>query len=371
MGFDSASRIVLEDGRLMLRAADGAFPIHPHWLRERCQGAALVDLHTQQRLYNPCRLDPDLAILCVTEQAPGAFRVAFSDGVTQDFAAAALLAELQDGRQDFLPTPVPWRADTPSPPSFDWAESGSDAWMLAALRRFLTDGYVILHGVPTDGGAVMDVARRFGHVRETNFGTMFDVKSLPDGNDLAYTALFLDPHTDNPYRSPVPGIQLLHCLVNETEGGLSTLADGLAVAEALRRADGAAYEALCTVPVRFRFIDAQDELVRSAPLIERDAYGRFAAINFSPRVAAAPLLPPAEMALFFAARRLLDTYLADPGFERRFKLMDGELMMFDNRRVLHGRTGYDPSTGNRHLQGCYIDLDAPRSHYRVLRRRAA
>jgi gamma-butyrobetaine dioxygenase len=39
--------------------------------------------------------------------------------------------------------------------------------------------------------------------------------------------------------------------------------------------------------------------------------------------------------------------------------------------VLHGRTGYDPSTGNRHLQGCYIDLDAPRSHYRVLRRRAA
>ncbi|MEI9984611.1 MAG: TauD/TfdA family dioxygenase [Aliidongia sp.] len=78
---------------------------------------------------------------------------------------------------------------------------------------------------------MLTAARRFGFPRETNFGLLFDVRSVPDANDLAYTALALDPHTDNPYRDPVPSIQLLHCLANETSGGLSTLVDGLAVAE--------------------------------------------------------------------------------------------------------------------------------------------
>ena len=60
-----------------------------------------------------------------------------------------------------------------------------------------------------------------------------------------------------------------------------------------------------------------------------------------------------------------------PDFEIRFLLGDGDLVMFDNCRLLHGRTGFDPAEGLRHLQGCYIDIDGPRSLYRVLRRRRA
>ncbi len=71
-------------------------------------------------------------------------------------------------------------------------------------------------------------------MRGTNFGQIFEVHSQPDSNDLAYRAIALAPHTDNSYREPVPGIQLLRCLVNETSGGLSTLVDGLAATEALR-----------------------------------------------------------------------------------------------------------------------------------------
>jgi gamma-butyrobetaine dioxygenase len=56
-------------------------------------------------------------------------------------------------------------------------------------------------------------------------------------------------------------------------------------------------------------------------------------------------------------------------FERRFRLNNGDLMMFDNQRLLHGRTGFDPQEGLRHLQGCYIDSDGPRSLYRVLSRK--
>jgi gamma-butyrobetaine dioxygenase len=39
--------------------------------------------------------------------------------------------------------------------------------------------------------------------------------------------------------------------------------------------------------------------------------------------------------------------------------------------VMHGRTGFDPNEGLRHLQGCYIDQDGPRTRYRVLSRQLA
>ena len=39
-----------------------------------------------------------------------------------------------------------------------------------------------------------------------------------------------------------------------------------------------------------------------------------------------------------------------------FKLQPGELILFDNTRVLHARTAFSAS-GSRHLQGAYSDLD--------------
>ena len=100
----------------------------------------------------------------------------------------------------------------------------ADASLRAALHDLIANGMIVVDGAPSEG-TVLDVAGRFGYVRETNFGRMFDVRTVPDSNDLAYRAMALGPHTDNPYREPVPGIQLLHCLVNETAGGLSTLVD--------------------------------------------------------------------------------------------------------------------------------------------------
>ena len=227
---------------------------------------------------------------------------------------------------------------------------------------------MIFRGVPRDPGAVLDVARTLGVPRATNFGLLFDVRTQPSATDLAYTGLALDAHTDNPYRDPVPGIQLLHCLVNESTGGMSTLVDGFAVAEHLRLADPAAWKILSTTPVRFHYRDSGTELVHHAPMIELDSAGNFAGIRFSPRLDYVPLLQPAVLDEFYRARRVLDHLLRSDQFEIRFLLADGELVMFDNRRLLHGRTSFDPQQGIRHLQGCYIDVDSLLSLYRVLNR---
>ena len=123
-----------------------------------------------------------------------------------------------------------------------------------------------------------------------------------------------------PYRSPVPGVQLLHCLANETSGGLSTLVDGFAAAETLRSSDPEAFQVLSQTPVRFRFRDVDTELVRSSALIEVDGVGGLQAINFSPRLDYVPLLPPAELTAYFEARKQLDALLRSPKYEIRFLL---------------------------------------------------
>jgi hypothetical protein len=50
------------------------------------------------------------------------------------------------------------------------------------------------------------------------------------------------------------------------------------------------------------------------------------------------------------------------------RLEPGDAWVFDNRRMLHARTAFDPSTGRRHLQGCYVDRDELLSRIRILER---
>jgi hypothetical protein len=212
-------------------------------------------------------------------------------------------------------------------PRAAWTDTPTDEVKVAWLASFLELGFIIFTGVRTESKTVLEVGSVFGFVRGTNFGAYFDVRSVPDANDLAYTSIFLDPHTDNPYRSPVPGVQLLHCLVNETSGGLSTLVDGYAAAEALRVQDSDAFGILARTPVRFRFRDTDTELVRSAPLIELDGALNVEAVNFSPRLDYVPLLRPQELAAYFRARKAFDQLLRSPRFEIRFLLEPGDLMM--------------------------------------------
>jgi gamma-butyrobetaine dioxygenase len=346
------------------------FPIHPLWLRERCQDAESIDRRTGQRLEDPSDLDQQLGLTSVTEVETGRYRIRFTDGHEADFLGQEILAEarLPPGDHDCPPIRL-WDGSLGENPRAAWSSSPTDEVKVGWLKPFLELGFIIFTGVPTESQMVLKVGTAFGFVRDTNFGAHFDVCSKPDANDLAYTSLFLDPHTDNPYRSPVPGVQLLHCLANETSGGLSTLVDGFAAAQTLRSQDPHSFDILTRTPVRFRFRDTDTELVRSSPLIEVDGTGALQAINFSPRLDYVPLLPPQELTAYFKARKALDQLLRSPKYEIRFLLNAGDLMMMDNRRLLHGRTAFDTREGLRHLQGCYIDVDGPRSVFRVLRRR--
>jgi gamma-butyrobetaine dioxygenase len=240
-----------------------------------------------------------------------------------------------------------------------------------ALSALLREGFFLLRDVPVQPGTVLTVAGSMGYVRETNYGRLFDVRVEATPANLAFTGLPIAPHTDNPYRDPVPTVQLLHCLATAVDGGDSGLVDGFMAAARLRAADPAAFEILTRTPVTFAYADATTELRATRPMIATDPLGRIREVRFNNR-SMQPLRlgragSPDEAVAFYAAYRAFAELIIKPDLALTFRLGPGDCVVFDNTRILHARTGF-AAAGQRHLQGCYADLDGVASTVAVLRR---
>ena len=228
-------------------------------------------------------------------------------------------------------------------------------------------GFVLLHDVPAEPGLVLEVAASFGFVRETNYGRLFDVRVEPRPGNLAYTSRRILPHTDNPYRDPVPTVQLLHCLRAADDGGETGLVDGFAAARELRATDRETFALIAGTPVPFGYKDKSTELRASQPLIQLSPHGRIRASGSTTGRLGPLRLPYAEVTAFYAAYRRWAELLARPERQLNLRLAPGDCLIFDNTRILHARTAFSV-TGGRHLQGCYADLDGLASTLAVLRR---
>ena len=199
---------------------------------------------------------------------------------------------------------------------------------------------------------------------------LFDVRVEPVPDNLAFTSQAIRPHTDNPYRDPVPTVQLLHFLRTADDGGDTGLVDGFAAAAALRAEDAESFDTLARTPVPFGYIDQATELRASLPLIQLSPRGRIRGVRFNNRSARPLRLPYAEVTAFYDAYRRWAELLAQPGRQLNLRLAAGDCLVFDNTRVLHARTAFGLTAGSpgRHLQGCYADLDGLASSLAVLRR---
>lgn len=90
----------------------------------------------------------------------------------------------------------------------------------------MSHGLLLVREVPHYENAVEDMALRIGNLRDTFYGRTWDVKSVPQAKNVAYTAQYLGLHMDLLYMSDPPGFQFLHCLQNTCEGGSSLFSDG-------------------------------------------------------------------------------------------------------------------------------------------------
>jgi len=354
----------------------GSLRFHAIWLRDNAWDAATRAPGNGQRLIALRDIPPDTRIVSA---------VVHGDRVTVHFAPEHKhvdydIAWLQAHAYDRVVSPAAgWTSDTVTPwdgglmnsvpiGNFEDVKSRPAAlrdWLFQ-LRRY---GFGKLIGGPIEPGALLQVGQLFGYVRETNYGVFFEVRTEVNPTNLAYTGLGLQAHTDNPYRDPVPTMQILYCLENSAQGGENMVVDGFKAALRLKAENPAWFDLLTQHCARFEYAGEAGVCLRARrPMIELAPDGELVAIRFNNRSTAAITdVPFAQMADYYAAYRRLGEIIDDPAMEVTFKLEPGECFIVDNTRVLHARKAYS-GAGKRWLQGCYPDKDGLLSTLAALER---
>ena len=362
-------KIELTDNKVFFEKQGAKKEIHPFWLRERVNSDNFLDQKTQQRLFDPTMLknSSEISKVNISDKF---LEVSFKDGAYAKLDIKNILKEFERDNELYFINKISWKSDFQNNNIYKFNKNFfEEKIMYESLLDFYKYGFVIFENVPTKDNFIVNFANSIGSIRRTNFGEFFNVKSKPNPNDLAYTSLPLAPHTDNPYRKPVPCIQLLHCIENEVGGGLSTLVDGLAVTEELKKEHPSFFQILTEIKVRFQFVDDNVVLEDWAEMIQLDENKRLKQVRFSPRLDFVPLMDKEKLELYYAARNKISEMYNSEKFRIEFKLKPGDLLMMDNYRLLHGRTEYNANEGNRFLQGCYIDYDSTEGKLKHLKRK--
>ncbi len=351
--------------KVFLSLFDKNIELHPLWLRERVKNQEHLDQNTGQRLYDPAKLSQKLKIKNALIKKK-LLSVEFTDGIEFQYHLDELLEEINknipDNKLHLWNSKIKTKPVATYKNNFFNSKEG-----FKFLEKFYKYGFAILKHTKVKKNSIVKYANLLGVVRPTNFGVLFNVISVRKANDLAYTSYPLSAHTDNPYRKPIPGIQLLHCIKNNSQGGLSTLTDGFAVSEYIKKKYYNFFKILTKVKIRFTYMSKNTFLENWGETIELDQKGNLKRIRLSPRLDYVPMLKKNKLSEFYKARALFIKLCNSKKFMIKFKLSPGDLLIMDNYRTLHGRTSYDMKIGERHLQGCYIDHDSAESKLKYLK----
>ena len=372
----SIKRIIGAPETLSIEWADGNVSEYSSvWLRDNLaedrdahSGQRLIDIADvpeRPRIRNAVREEDGVRVHWEEEAQPASFSFAW---------LAAHAAGRAPRRPELLLQPWLEGGRLEARRDFAWASLTAlhtPGVRLAWLTRLLQQGLAFLEEVPAQADALLGAMPLVGRVLETNYGRTFDVRSVPQPENLAYSDLGLGLHTDNPYRDPVPGFQALQALIPSNEGGESIFADGFALAAHLRDTAPEAFTLLTTTAVPFLYRSGDAELYAERPLIQLTASGAIAAVHYNSRSIAPLALSAAQTPHFYAAYRRFAALLREARWQLRTRLGAETVVVFDNQRILHGRTAFSSARHPRHLRGCYLTRDSVHSETALLRRRLA
>lgn len=328
------------------------------WLRDNARDPISFDSRSHQReLYTggvapdirpvEAEISSDTAQLMITWpdlDAPVAYDAAFLDGYT----------EVSDPM--VLPAATIWNRDTLDGDRlrlpFDdvMAEGGIDL-MLSTLAR---DGFAVLTGTPCSQQSVAAIIDKVGYVRETIFGGLWEFEANEDMADSAFTPKELRPHTDGTYSHDAPGLQMLLCVDYDATGGESIMVDGLQIAADIKREDPALFADMTRIGVTGLYKGDGVELRARRPIFRLGPDGEIAQVTFNNYDRDTVRLPDADMRQLYAAIRNFEARANAPEYQWRYTLKPGEMLVFDNWRVLHGRGAFQ---GRRKMSGAYVNRE--------------
>ncbi|NWY73125.1 BODG dioxygenase, partial [Erithacus rubecula] len=283
-------------------------------------------------------------------------------------ARAARRAEL------FLPERQYWGSDLqlPKMPFEEIMCNDESAYKwLCTLKKV---GIVLLTGAAARQGELIRLGHRVGFLRLTFYGPTWQVQDKADANNIAYTTGRLCFHTDYPVLQHPPGVQFLHCIKQTAAGGESEVVDGFHVSHKLKEQNPEAYQILSSTAVDY--VDVGEDYCDFAVhckqrIIDVDSRGQEIRINYNNATRDTVFdIPAEEVRPFYAALKEFDDLLNSEEHKFTFLLKPGDVVTFDNWRVLHGRRGFPASPeATRLLEGAYADWDVLMSRLHTLRRR--
>ena len=347
-------------------------------LREHSPNPDTTHPITRETLLDPMHVPDEFHITSAELDAHGFVCVKYSHKLSKEDSGEAryhpgwLYQTGSSGESDFGLdlTPRFWRAkDFPHIPLADGRQIlTSDAEFFAFLVNFIQYGVVIIKNLPTDPNMIEHLPARIGVIRTSNFGHIFEVKVKPDADSNAYTGEALRAHTDLATREYMPGLQFLFCLQNETDGGLSTLSDGFAIAAHIRDTAPEIFDLLATRPIDFVNKSQHSDYRHAVPLFHLRPSGQLDEVRWTSWLRAPLRGQLEEMAAHYNAQKYAYRLGNSAEFKAEFKLTPGDMMCFDNRRILHGRTAFSPNSGARWLRGCYMEREELWSALRIAAR---
>lgn len=250
----------------------------------------------------------------------------------------------------------------------------NDAEFAAAMKHLSHAGLIFVKDIPSSREMVEKIATRMGPLRNTFYGSTWDVRTVPQAKNVAYTNQFLGFHMDLLYMNEPPGYQLLHCLENSCEGGESLFTDTFRVANLMRTMYPDFWKILTMTSLSYEYVHEGSIYHNTWPVFELGKEEHLRHVNYSPPFQSAlPLSTGANLGedrtrlrtTYNRALRMFAQLLQHKTFAFKRKLNPGECVIFANRRVAHARNEFNTSTGSRWLAGAYVDEDALLSRYAV------
>jgi len=395
---------------------DGKFSFDPAFLRDSCTCPRCVDPSSKQKFFEtaqiPSTIKANIKTITPTvlDGSGPAFEITWENDVpgypddhTTHISANFLHGSKRASRETrYIRGPY-------SPPRRFWdseliakenlwvdysAYMNDDDTLHLVLQHLHTHGLAFIRGVPDNERELEDaIAPRIGPLKRSFYGDTWNVRSVPDAKNIAYTNKYLGLHMDLLYVTNPPHLQFLHSLRARASGGESMFSDSFFTARQLLQSDRDRFDALRSYPVLYRYHNDGQYYENVRPVIETAQTLPFKRRIKTPDISPADITrvnwsPPFQgpnnhgavktiQDLSNKKKRLYRRYLDaaaefsrlvnDPRNMFSYRMKEGECVIFDNRRVLHARREFDVNSGERWLKGCYIDDEVYYSRLETLR----
>jgi gamma-butyrobetaine dioxygenase len=365
----AAHDVTLKANGLDVTLSDGAVHyFNYYWLRDNCPTS--FNANTRERSFDIFHLSTGPVAKSAAVDGD-ALVIAWADEDHVTRFPIAWLETYANGAPRHDPADLPreaWFGDHyPDVPRFSQPDLVADPAMRAKwIEALIVEGFAIVTDMPDSDEGLTETANLIGQVRPTFFGDYFDVRTHIKPTNTAYTAAALELHTDTPAEEHAPGVQFLHCRANTVAGGQSIYSDGVAVANAFRERDPEGFRLLSEVPIPFYCEHDTYDMRSRQTVIELDARGDVTGLTISQHMADIFDLDQTMLDTYYPAFCRFGRMLQEDRYMMRFLMKAGECMVFDNHRIVHGRSAYSAESGSRYLRGCYTDRGEMRSTYRAL-----